>query len=168
MLIDYCQFKHDSNLTITILLKVFLKIKIFNTLYILWWWLWQLKHTNAPTIQGKLLCSMNLICWSHNYYNNIVPLELKSVIQQSYSPRPETYEIDEVYDVMEWMKPHTPNLHDHLKVHQFKFERNEHGHTKMFYKEWSTDPFWLPHSGISLLISHSFPIPQELMLIFVC
>jgi hypothetical protein len=80
-------------------------------------------------------------------------LELKNGIQRSFHPRPETTEIEEVYAIKEWMKPNTPNLHDHLKAHQFKFEKNQQGHSKMFYKEWSIDPFWLPHSGISLLIS---------------
>ena len=115
----------------------------------------QLKHTNALTIQGY---SSTFYCYSPStllYYC----IELKSVIQQSFTPRPETVEVDEVYDVKEWMTAHTPNLHDHLKAHQFKFEKNEQGHSKVFYKEWSIDPFWLPHSGISLLI------PYELSLV---
>ena len=44
-----------------------------------------------------------------------------------------------------------PSSHDHLKAHQFKFERDELGECKMFYKEWSTDDYWLPQSGLSLL-----------------
>lgn len=49
------------------------------------------------------------------------------------------------------MKDQTQALHDHLKAHQFKFERNESGECQMFYKEWSTDTFWLPQTGLSLL-----------------
>jgi len=49
------------------------------------------------------------------------------------------------------MKDQTQALHDHLKAHQFKFERNEMGECRMFYKEWSTDTFWLPQTGLSLL-----------------
>lgn len=89
------------------------------------------------------------------------------VIKRSFKPTPDTAEIEEVYDIKKWMKPHTPNLHDHLKAHQFKFEKNQEGHSKMFYKEWSIDPFWLPHSGISLLIpygSSNTPIGEPLVL----
>ncbi len=49
------------------------------------------------------------------------------------------------------MKEQTPALHDHLKAHQFKFERDEDGECRMFYKEWSTDTFWLPETGLTLL-----------------
>lgn len=40
------------------------------------------------------------------------------------------------------------SLHDHLKVHQFKFERNEHGEYRIYYKEWSLDD---PKSGLGTL-----------------
>ena len=86
---------------------------------------------------------------------------MASAIQKSFKPHPEVVEITEVHDVKEWMCPHTPPLHDHLKAHQFKFIRNPQGKTKMFYKEWSTDPFWLPQSGISLLVdSNSSFLPS--------
>ena len=59
--------------------------------------------------------------------------------------------LESVVDAKGWMSDIIPALHDHLKAHQFKFERNSHGHTKMFYKEWSSDDFWLPQCGLSLL-----------------
>ena len=49
-----------------------------------------------------------------------------------------------------WVKDQTLALNDHLKGHQFKFERDEMGGSRMFYKEWSTDTFWLPETGLSL------------------
>ena len=38
-----------------------------------------------------------------------------------------------------WMVNVIPALHDHLK------------RMAMFYKEWSSDSFWLPQNGLSLL-----------------
>ena len=49
------------------------------------------------------------------------------------------------------MTDHTPPLHDHLKAHQFKLMMSESGEVKMFYKEWSSDPAWLPQGGLSML-----------------
>lgn len=59
----------------------------------------------------------------------------------------------------------TPPLHDHLKAHQFKFQRSESGESRMFYKEWSTDTFWLPQNGLALLPTGN-TIPQQQPLIF--
>ena len=104
-------------------------------------------------LQFRVKTLLTLHCLSP-FHTTMCITELKSVIQRSFKPTPNTVEIDEVYDVKKWMKPHTPNLHDHLKAHQFKFEKNQQGYSKMFYKEWSIDPYWLPHTGISLLISY--------------
>jgi hypothetical protein len=60
-------------------------------------------------------------------------------------------EIVRVYDTKSWMMPCVPPLHDHLKAHQFKFETYD-GSTRMFYKEWSTDDYWLPQVGMSMLV----------------
>lgn len=85
----------------------------------------------------------------HHYYTLITAL--KEVIRGSFSPPPEVYEISRMLDMKAWMMPCIPPLHDHLKAHQFKFEKQD-GETRMFYKEWSSDEFWLPQSGINLLI----------------
>ena len=77
--------------------------------------------------------------------------DLKNAILKSFSPRPEVMELDHVHDVKEWMMACVPPLHDHLKAHQFKFERNGAGTVMMYYKEWSSDSFWLPNSGINML-----------------
>ena len=77
--------------------------------------------------------------------------ELTQAIQASFTPEPITVVLNSVVDAKGWMKDQTQALHDHLKAHQFKFERNESGECRMFYKEWSTDTFWLPQTGLSLL-----------------
>ena len=62
------------------------------------------------------------------------------------------------------MSEQTPLIHDHLKAHLFKFERNEVGECRMFFKEWSTDSFWLPQAGIAFLpTNNSVPKHRPLM-----
>ena len=80
------------------------------------------------------------------------------VIQSSLTPPPIVYIVDAVIDTKAWMSEKTPALHDHLKAHQFKFERNHLGEAQMYYKEWSTDSFWLPTGGLSVLPAND-PIP---------
>lgn len=63
------------------------------------------------------------------------------------------------------MAEQTPPMHDHLKAHQFKFEAGERGQCRMFYKEWSTDDFWLPQSGLAILpTDHPIPCLKPLVL----
>ncbi len=53
--------------------------------------------------------------------------ELTRAIQASFTPEPITVVLDAVVDAKGWMADQTPALHDHLKAHQFKFERKEVG-----------------------------------------
>lgn len=63
------------------------------------------------------------------------------------------------------MSEQTLALHDHLKAHQFKFEQNCTGEAQMYYKEWSTDSFWLPTGGLSILpTSNATPTKHPLVL----
>ena len=82
------------------------------------------------------------------------------MIKASYTPQPIVYVLDTVTDTKTWMAEQTQPLHDHLKAHQFKFERIHTGETRMFYKEWSTDSFWLPSDGLSILPSEC-PVPTR-------
>ena len=109
-----------------------------------------LHHKNAITIPGKLI------------YSPLIPLlflmafisELTKAIQFSFSPKPKVVVLESVADAKAWMHNQTMPLHDHLKAHQFKFLRTEHG-TRMFYKEWSSDSFWLPDMGLDILPTES-------------
>ncbi len=85
-------------------------------------------------------------------------IDLKEAIAHSISPQPITYDVDSVVDAKTWMFEQTLPLHDHLKAHQFKFERSKQGDTRMYYKEWSNDSFWLPDTGLCVL-PESNPIP---------
>ncbi len=44
-----------------------------------------------------------------------------------FSPPPKVMVLDSVTDVYDWMLNQTPQLHDNLKAHQFKFQCNESG-----------------------------------------
>ncbi len=81
-------------------------------------------------------------------------VDLQQAISKSFSPEPEVMLVTQVHDTKEWMQHHIPSLHDHLKAHQFKFEKKQGEEVRMFYKEWSGDTFWLPQSGIPLLMAH--------------
>lgn len=86
-------------------------------------------------------------------YNIII--DLVQEIQNSFQQKPEVALVTHVFDVKKWMCNHIPNIHDHLKAHQFKFQKDGTGEVKMFYKEWSTDDFWLPQSGMYILQNFS-------------
>ena len=69
--------------------------------------------------------------------------------------KPDVVCLTQVYDVKSWLSDHIPNIHDHLKAHHFRFQKSVNGVTKMFYKEWSTDDYWLPPSGMQMLMENS-------------
>ena len=116
-----------------------------------------LKHRNALTIPGYY----PTIVYACMYIKALTSTDLAKVVQASFSPSPSTVILESVVDAKGWMQNVIPSLHDHLKAHQFKFQRNELGECKMFYKEWSCDDYWLPQGGLSLL-------PEGTLLILVC
>ena len=77
--------------------------------------------------------------------------DLTKAIKSSFKHEQYVIELEVIVDAKGWMQEVTPVLHDHLKAHQFKFERNCNGECRMFYKEWSSDTYWLPDTGLSLL-----------------
>ena len=80
--------------------------------------------------------------------------DLESTIASAYTPSPTVSCITYMWDIHTWLKPHIPQLHDHLKAHHFKIVMTEVG-TCMFYKEWSSDDFWLPEDGLALLMENN-------------
>ncbi len=122
-----------------------------------------LKHRNALTIPGLHRCFV-YICNGVSYIY-FFAIELTQAIQASVEPQPIIEVLHSVVDTKGWMKNQTQALHDHLKAHQFKFEQNQRGECRMFYKEWSTDSFWLPQTGLSLLpVPNSVPTLPPLVL----
>lgn len=106
---------------------------------------------------SRYTCSLGILIEKLYPYFTIF-VDLIDVIQSSLTPLPVVYVVDTVIDTKAWMLEKIPALHDHLKAHQFKFERNRLGEAQMFYKEWSTDSFWLPTGGLSVLPATD-PIP---------
>ena len=47
-----------------------------------------------------------------------------------------------MFDVKQWLQPHSHELHRHVQPHCFKFVRNENGEAVMFYRKWSGNA-WL-------------------------
>lgn len=106
----------------------------------------RLKHRNALTVQGKYNHNNYLLSSFLHFFS-----ELSHAVQTSFSPQPMVVVLDSVIDAKGWMCEQTPPIHDHLKAHQFKFQCSESGDCRMFYKEWSTDTYWLPQTGLSFL-----------------
>ena len=77
-------------------------------------------------------------------------VDLQTATKNSFQPHPDVTVVTTVHDFKQWMEPHVPNIHDHLKAHAFKFVK-KNGMTMMFYKEWATDECWLPESGLAIL-----------------
>lgn len=85
--------------------------------------------------------------------------DLQKVIRLSRSPPPLASVVNYVYDISTWLKPHIPDLHDHLKAHIFKLNKNDKGKVCMWYKEWSDDDLWLPDGGLPLLVvANGYPV----------
>lgn len=45
--------------------------------------------------------------------------------------------LDMVYDIKEWITPHSEELHAHTQPKSFKFVRDEQGHCVMYYRNYS-------------------------------
>ena len=76
--------------------------------------------------------------------------DLQKAIQKAYTPKPVVAVVKQVHDFKQWMEPHVPPMHGHLKAHAFKFVKK--GVTLMYYKEWACDRQWLPKSGLAILM----------------
>ena len=105
-----------------------------------------LKHCSALTIPG--VCIYNR-CYGYTII--ILNPDPARVLKASFTPTPSVSILESVVDAKSWMQSVIPSLHDHLKAHQFKFQRNERDECRMYYKEWSVDDFWLPQGGLCLL-----------------
>ena len=76
------------------------------------------------------------------------------LIQESFSPRPETSILQYVYDIRAWLQDEKiEGLHNIVYPHCFKLFKCEDGNVKLKYKNWSNDDIWLPtdSDGINIL-----------------
>lgn len=93
-------------------------------------------------------CSLTIVAYL------ILNTDLTSVVGASYTPTPSVTQVSQVWDIHSWLKPYIPPLHDHLKAYQFKIVKKLSG-ALLFYKQWSTDDYWLPDGGLKLLVAHN-------------
>ena len=70
--------------------------------------------------------------------------ELHQAVMNSFTPTPETEDVEVVYDISDWLLPHIVNVRNHTYPHTYKFFLNEQGKAVMNYKNWATDQVWQP------------------------
>ena len=70
--------------------------------------------------------------------------QLKELVRDAFTPKPETHEIEMVFDVSGWLEDHIANLKNHIYPHVFRFFLGEDGKAKMVYKNWAQDETWRP------------------------
>ncbi|CAH3167732.1 unnamed protein product, partial [Pocillopora meandrina] len=171
--LDLCEYPHDSNLTINVMLETLLHIKRLVSL--------------ADGPQVAFTQSLTLVC----IFTKIVVLRFLSLLVEgkifekikiSFLVVGHTHEnIDQMFScvarrlakndahTLEALKEqikvsYTPpnsinNISGHVHQHVFKIQNNN-GNSKLFYKKWSTSPVWLPDGGISLISTIPRGVPK--------
>ncbi|XP_053403165.1 uncharacterized protein LOC123565917 [Mercenaria mercenaria] len=148
---DYNQVKHDSNLTITVLMKILLLMpKLPGTLY--------LQMDNCGR-ENKNSFSRKL---HHSNANALTQLmDIWSGIQ---SPGLFGYKLEETYDFVSWMSPYLNGIEGHSKPHAYKICRNEIGEVVLLWKAWPTDAGWnycAGSGGIGILTENPKGLPTN-------
>ncbi len=69
----------------------------------------------------------------------------------SITPQPNVVILREVRNVKEWIQPSLEDLHGHSSPHCFRFIKDEAGDVRMFYKNWSSDPWCDEVDAVKLL-----------------
>ena len=57
----------------------------------------------------------------------------------SMEPTPQTYFMEEIYDIKSWITPHLNKLHGHRQPHCFKFILNQEEKAVMYFLNWTSD-----------------------------
>ena len=70
--------------------------------------------------------------------------ELHQAVMNSFTPTPETEDVEVVYDIYDYLLPHIVNVRNHTYPHTYKIFLNEQGKAVMNYKNWATDQVWQP------------------------
>ena len=72
--------------------------------------------------------------------------QLRRVIHNSYTPSPFTVYRENIFDIKEWLRPHTATLKHHSNPHAFRFKLNDKGQVEMTYRNWAmaNKKEWLP------------------------
>ena len=83
---------------------------------------------------------------------------LRRVISTSYTPRPSTIYVENIYDMKSWLCSVTYELKYHSQPHAFRFKENANGEVEMQYRHWANDgsKVWMPPTPI--IVSNSLPV----------
>ncbi|KXJ07141.1 hypothetical protein AC249_AIPGENE5999 [Exaiptasia diaphana] len=166
--VDLLQWKHDTNFTLNVLLRIFqsltkdnrlppylllqmdncyrecknkyimafashlVEIKMFKEVHISYL---MVGHAHEDVDQFFSRISVKL----RNKDVMTLP-ELHNTIATSYKPTPESCDIDVMFDISGWLKPHIIKpLKNHVFPHSFKYYLGENGKAFLLYKNWADD-----------------------------
>ena len=74
---------------------------------------------------------------------NVVTVpELHTTIRECFTPQPETFDLECVFDISAWLEGHIATIRNPVYPHAFKFFHGKDGKTKMVYKNWAQDKLW--------------------------
>ena len=171
---DVCQWKHSSNMTITILLNILYMYRdsLPEVLYL------QMDNCARENknkyvfafcallvelgIFRKIKVSFLMVGHTHEDVDQMFSRystylarcdsftmdSLMDAFEKSYTPTPTAILLDNLPDFVTWLKPYMANI---VKLqsypHVFKFIRNRQGKSELLVKKWSTDIDWLSCSG---------------------
>lgn len=71
-----------------------------------------------------------------------------SSLEKCYTPAPKAVEVENVFDIKEWMAPFLTTLHNISNPRAFKFTKAPSGKVVMQYKNWGSEinEKWKPDS----------------------
>lgn len=75
--------------------------------------------------------------------------QLRRVISRSYTPSPDVYYRENIYDIKSWLRPYSATFKHHSNPHAFRFTLNANGEVEMSYRNWATADHkeWYPEEG---------------------
>ena len=89
-------------------------------------------------------------------------LDLREAYEQcSSKPNPESSCPSKMYDVKEWLDPHSDDLHKHVKPHCFKFVRDNTNKAVMYYRKWSGEDWMGPVQLLKVIEYFLNSLPSE-------
>lgn len=92
--------------------------------------------------------------------NVITVPELHATVKESYTPTPESRDVQWIFDISGWLAPHIAQIKNHVYPHAFKFFLGDDKRAKMIYKNWAQDKTWQPiDKPITLLTTKPQGIP---------
>ncbi|XP_028416665.1 uncharacterized protein LOC114540736 [Dendronephthya gigantea] len=185
---DLFQWKHDSNLTMNILIKLLallndryglppiLNLQVDNcwrenknkyvltllSLLVEWSVFDKIKGNFLPVGHTHEDIDALFGCFSkHLKFLDVYTVnDIRKAFEECCNkPYPESDCLSCIYDIKKLLDGHSEDLHNHVKPHCFKFVRNEKNKAVMYYRKWSDDEWMGP---ISLLKSTPMDMPVQI------